>query len=627
MKALFTKLFYCLIFLFVCVEVIAQTKFTASVSPAQGGKDEYITLTLTVAEGNNVQNITPASLSDFNIVSGPNTSSAQNSINGITSQSVSLSYILLAKKPGSFKIGCATALINGRTFKSNSINIVVSKKAVRNGQQNNNTNAHMQSLLSGMDQFNEPQRDVQFSDYILRKGESIQEKVSKNMQLKLQTNKTSCYVGEPLLATYKLYSRLRSESSLSKNPSFNGFSVVEMIQQNDPGSVSTEQLNGRSYNVYTIRKAQLYPLQSGETELESASLDNRITFIKYSGNNGNNYNIDPDAMVTETVTLSSKPITIKVKPLPETGKPDGFKGAVGNFIIESSLQKNNFTTDETGKLFITITGSGNMQLLTLPDISWPANFEIFETKLSDNTDNKTIPISGSKNFEIPFSVSKEGAYQIPIIKFSFFDPASNSYKTLTTGNINLSVKKGSGHKAFLKENKIIEKPKTTTFLEDVFEKRWLLILLVAGIIIVGLIFGMTKEKKQKDSVLKNTFVNIEKQNSTTSLNLTQENPLTKTEDCLFKNECDSFYTIINEEMKNFLSKRFNFPVENINEKTLSIAMDKAGIENDTILQTQRLIQDIEWQLYTPFERNEAINVMYTKAQNIVQMLGAKKVTL
>ena len=59
MNALFTKLFYCLIFLTASIQLAAQTKFTASATPAQAGKDEYITLTLTVANGNNVQNITP----------------------------------------------------------------------------------------------------------------------------------------------------------------------------------------------------------------------------------------------------------------------------------------------------------------------------------------------------------------------------------------------------------------------------------------------------------------------------------------------------------------------------------------------------------------------------------------
>ena len=623
MNALFTKLFYCLIFLTASIQLAAQTKFTASAIPSQAGKDEYITLTLTVANGNNVQNITPPALPDFDVVSGPNTTSEQNSINGVTTQSVSLSYILLAKKPGSYKIDAATALINGRTFKSNNVSVVVSKKATGNQQQNSNANNPMQSLLSGMDPFNEPQRDVEFKDYILRQGESIPDKVNKNMQLKLQCNKTSCYVGEPLLATYKLYSRLRSESSLSKNPSFNGFSVVEMMQQNDPSAVSTEQLNGKSYNVYTIRKAQLYPLQAGETELESASLDNRITFIKYSGNNGNNYNIDPNAMITETVTLISKPTTIHVKPLPETGKPDGFKGAVGNFSIESSLQKNTFSADETGKLFITITGSGNMQLLTLPDINWASNFEVFETKVTDNTDNKTVPISGSKSFEIPFTVNKEGTYEIPVINFSFFNPATGTYKNTSTGNIKFTVTKGTGKQNFANEKLITEKKKDLPFIDKVFEKRWLIILFIAGIIITSLIFGITRKKKDSNVITKNKRVIVTEENKTAATGFTNENPLTKTEDCLFKNECQSFYSIINEEMKSFLSKRFNFNVENLNSKTLSAVMDKAGIDNDTILQTQRLIQDIEWQLYTPFERNEAINEMYTRAQNIIQVLGRK----
>ncbi|MCY7293432.1 MAG: hypothetical protein LH615_14740, partial [Ferruginibacter sp.] len=232
-------------------------------------------------------------------------------------------------------------------------------------------------------------------------------------------------------------------------------------------------------------------------------------------------------------------------------------------------------------------------------------------------------ISGSKSFEIPFSVEKEGNYQIPLINFSFFDPASGLYKKLTTGSIQFSVTKGTGNGNFAKENMQIEKKRDIPFLEGIFEIRWLVILLIVGIMIAGLIFRMTKEKKNKDKTVIHKPVDSTIKHITDPLIFIQRNPLTKTEDCLFKNQCELFYVIINEEMKSYLSKRFNFPVENINSKTLSIVMDKAGIDNDTILQTNRLIQDIEWQLYTPFERNEAINEMYARAQNIVQLLGTK----
>ena len=618
MNSFFIKIFYCLLFICLGLKVTAQTKFTATATPTNAGRDEYITLSLTVANGKNVQKITPPSLNDFNIVSGPSTTTEQNTINGETSQYISLSYVLLAKKMGSLKIPPSTALIDGRTFKSNAINIVVSKNKSAGSSQNNSGAASMQSMLSGYDPFNEPQAQTTFSDYILRKGENIQKKVNDNMQLRLQTDKNSCYVGEALLATFKLYTRLKSESNLSKNPSFNGFSVIEMIQPNDALGFTTEKLNGKSYNIYIIRKAQLYPLQAGPIEVESATLDNKISFLKYSGNNGNNYNIDPNSLVTETVALSTKPTIINVKPLPEAGKPDGYKGAVGNFTIEAVLQKDSFTTDETAKLFVTITGEGNMHLLTLPDIKWPVDFEVFDTKISDNTDNKTVPISGSKTFEVPFTVNKKGVYNIPPIKFSYFNPATISYTNITTENIPFTIVKGkrkSLASIFGKEKQTSDK---LSLGKHFINNRGIILLFVIGFIIAGLIIWMSKGKKEKNKILikKNTNAATEP----TSDFYLQQNPLTKTEDCLFKNECVTFYSIINDEMKTFLSRRFNIPQENLNNKSIAIVMDKAGVGNDVILQTQELIKEIEWQLYTPFERNVELNEMYNKAQNIIQLL-------
>ncbi len=620
MNLFFTKLFYCLLFICFWFEVAAQAKFTATATPSSAGKDEYITLSLTVANGTNVQKITPPSLNDFNVVSGPSTTTEQNTINGETSIYISLSYVLLSKKIGTIKIPAATALIDGRTFKSNSISITVSKNKSNLSAQNNSNAVSIQSMLSGFDPFNEPKEQTTFSDYILHKGENIQKKVNDNMQLRLETSKSSCYVGEPLLATYKLYTRLKSESNLSKNPSFNGFSVIEMTQPNDGLGFSNEKLNGKYYNVYTIRKAQLYPLQPGQLEVESATLDNKISFIKYSGNNGNNYNVDPNALITETVALTSKPGIITVKPLPEVGKPSGFKGAVGNFTMETILQKNNFTTDEAGKIFITIAGSGNMHLLTLPDIKWPPGFEVFDVKVTDNTDNKTVPISGSKTFEIPFSISKKGLYEIPAINFSYFDPVAKTYKNTTSLTIPFTVINGRQINNVAAGKRINENESLT---EKVMSSKWLIFLFVAGIIIASLIFWMSRDKKEKTDFAISTKETVLENSSDL---YPQQNPLTKTEDCLFRNECNRFYSIINDEFKTFLSRRFNISVEDLNNKRLAIMMDKAGIPNQTILQTQDLVKEIEFQLYTPYEKNDELNRMYSKAQNIVQLLTSKTIS-
>ncbi|MEI9935422.1 MAG: hypothetical protein WDM71_11375 [Ferruginibacter sp.] len=57
------------------------------------------------------------------------------------------------------------------------------------------------------------------------------------------------------------------------------------------------------------------------------------------------------------VTIKSTPVVINVKPLPDN-KPNSFRGAVGNFELSSALDKNNFTTDDAGKLTVTVSGAG-----------------------------------------------------------------------------------------------------------------------------------------------------------------------------------------------------------------------------------------------------------------------------
>jgi hypothetical protein len=608
MKLFFTKIFFCCCLIFVCKISVAQTKFYATASPAKAAIDEYITYTLTVDNGTNVEQVNHPEFSDFVTVSGPNQFSSQTNRNGVVTQSISLSYILQPKKSGNFQIAASTAIIEGKTYKSNAVNISVSTKK----SSNKNPSTTNQSPFAAFDLFDEPKPQKRFEDYILRNGENVQENVSRNMQLRLQTDKTSCYVGEPILATYKLFTRLQSESNVSKNPSFNGFSVVDMLPQIDQNPYNHESLNGREYNVYVIRKAQLYPLQAGAIELEPATLDNKITFVK--NENGNN------TMFEENVSLTSKPLTIQVKPLPEAGKPENFKEAVGNFSIDASVEKNNFSTDETGKLLVTISGKGNMQLLTIPEINWPTNFEVYETKVIDNINNTTIPISGSKTFEIPFTVADTGTHSIPAIKLSFFDPSNGSYKIVSTKSILLNISKGIGN-ARSSIVLPIKNIKSVSLLNKIFASRWLVILLLIGIIIIAFIFWLTKEKKKEEKIVSEEIKQEEPKIDTPVYLSPNINYLEKTENCLMKDDCVDFYSLLSKELKQFLSKKFSIDKENINSKTLLTIMDNKNIDNTISVQTQQLFEEIEWQLYTPFERSEKLQNMYLRAQTLIQILS------
>ncbi|HQW92329.1 MAG TPA: BatD family protein, partial [Ferruginibacter sp.] len=254
----------------------AQVKFTASISPKEIGRDEYAQLKLVVENAHEVQQIVPPNLNKFNIISGPNQESGMTMNNGVVKKYIALNFIIRPKRTGVFTIPPALAKADGGDYKSNSVTVRVTAKATGNSQ----GASAFTSPFSGMDPFAEPAPRINYNDYILRKGENPVDKIKKNMFLRVEVDKQSCFVGEPVIATYKLYTRLKSESNLVKNPSFNGFSVLDLQLPNDMGGYSIEKFDGREYNVYNIRKVQLYPLLPGNLELGTAEIENKIIFIK-----------------------------------------------------------------------------------------------------------------------------------------------------------------------------------------------------------------------------------------------------------------------------------------------------------------------------------------------------------
>lgn len=205
--------------------VQAQVKFSASISPTEIGKNEYAQLKLMVENANEVQQIVPPNLKNFIIVSGPNQESGMTMINGVVKKYIALNFIIKPKSAGNFIIPSALAKADAGDYKSNPVSLKVTAKTTGNKAA---ANAYS-SPFSGMDPFAEPapQRSS-YSDYILRKGENPADKIKKNMLVRVEVDKNACYVGEPVVVTYKLYTRLKSESNMVKTPSFNGFSVLDM---------------------------------------------------------------------------------------------------------------------------------------------------------------------------------------------------------------------------------------------------------------------------------------------------------------------------------------------------------------------------------------------------------------
>src|ERR1700733_353499 len=205
-------------------------------------------------------------------------------------------------------------------------------------------NATAQSKkIAAPDIFKDLPIDDPAKNSILRLGEDSTQKIKKNIFVKGAISKSHCFLGEPVLLTYTLFTALQSTSTIS-TPSFAGFSVDAMEQDNE--QVNHASLNGKIYRKFIVQKVQLVPLQEGAMTIDPVSVYNEVNY-KYN---------EKDFHYSGTVHTGA--IKIYVDSLPVGGRPVDFTGTTGNFTI-SVQADTDIAAGENDTLHMEIAGTGN----------------------------------------------------------------------------------------------------------------------------------------------------------------------------------------------------------------------------------------------------------------------------
>ena len=424
-------------FLFICCPfkgLADNVQFTLEVSSNSVALNDVVEVQFTIANGKNVTTFIPPEFKNFKIIQGPNQSSGYSSINGVIKEYISISYILQPLSTGTFTIPAASAVVDGKNIFSNTAKITITAAS-----------ANVQPQYQPF--FQAPRQDVN-QDFVLRKGENVKKKIKENILLRLVVSKKSCFIGEPIEVTYKLYTRLKSDSKILHRPSFNGFSVYEMLD-NETIQGGEETYLGKVYNVYILRKVQLYPLRTGNLLLDTMSVENEVSFME-PGSTANEEDIfelldnlqngvsTNRGIIKENLVIYSNEESIQVNPLPINQNPK-FQGAVGDFRITANLERDMVHQNDIDKLIIKISGSGNFPMVFVPEVNWLENFNAFEPVTTETYNKNIIPLSGEKVFTIPFTVKKQGEFKIPPIKFYFFNPITKEYSSTETIELPLTV--------------------------------------------------------------------------------------------------------------------------------------------------------------------------------------------
>lgn len=513
-------------------------------------------------------------------------------------------FTLVANKPGRYVVPAADARIGGVLAKSEKTTIEVITRA----------DATRRGLLTGS--------AATAGKFFLHPGEDPQQKVRQNIFMKILVDRKTCYVGQPVTATFKLYSRLHSKSDIVKNPGFYGFTVHDMIDVNDRMK-EVESVDGKLFDVHTIRKVQLYPLRAGDFVIDAMEVHNRVEFSRSTVDGkieteitegvvpGRDEATDPDAMIVEN-TMESERVSIRVKPMPEERQPADFTGAVGAFRVKASTNKQEYARNEEGDFFLTISGKGNFSQLAAPSIQWPAGIDAFDPEIRDTFTVEHTPLQGERIFRYKFITKKPGDQVLPAVVFSFFDPDSNRYRTVTSSEIKLSVntRQAAVEKAGAADPAMAADPRERI-------PRWILPSALAAILVIvawrRFLYRPARTRESTTPVITETRPDVF---AGLAEDLRPATILSEGEDVVF-------FSALRKGTWHFLSNNFQITGSNMNKRNLASVLTARGIDNNTVTELISILDRCEAGTYTGAESDIDKSALLEETRTVLKKIAGK----
>ena len=445
------------------------------------------------------------------------------------------------------------------------------------------------------------------------------------IHLVAEVSKGRPYLNEPVYVVYKLFvsrnTNVRNWRAID-NPDFENFWSRNI--DSDQLSVKNGSFGGEPYRYLELRKTVLYPQKTGELKVKPLTLnlsvevptDKRDIFGR---------------RLYETIEhrISAKTRTINVKPLPQEGKPASFTGAVGKFSIDTSIDRTEIKQGESTELELKISGNGNLQLINLPEVSSPPGLELYEPERKDNIKVNAKGMRGSVKNIYTLVGQNAGKFPLSPIQFSYFDPDSESYNTLSTDEMVVNVEKttnsissnndetneinqqtpinkisGVSSFKFIKLETDLKPKESKSFFKST--AYWVLALSPIGLALGSLFFFLLRKNRpqEKNAITKKTQKLAKKYLSEAKRNL--DNP-------------DQFYQSLEMALNNFLKAKLNVNTSDITKQSVAEKLTNSGVSNENKDRFIELLSKCERARYATSESSQLDND-YKNAAKIITLI-------
>ncbi|MDC1107030.1 BatD family protein [Prolixibacteraceae bacterium] len=364
---------------------------------------------LAIESNKQIDQVNLPSLSNFEILQGPITSSSTSFqvLDGKTSRTNTYAsvYVLKPTKDGIFVIPPIEVIVDGQTFNTKEKKI----KIVKNNSVSKTTYPN-----------------TEFS--------------SKDVFVKILLSQTNVKEGQATLATTKLYTRVPiSNVSNIEIPNFTNF-YSRSIGETNLETPSKEVFDGDIYSTVVLNKTLLFPQKEGKIKIDpvKVSVQARQQLLTPQ----EHLDVLSSLYKTFNLDIESTPCFVQVNALPTS--PTSYSGAIGKFNVKASLSKTDITEGDTITLRLTIEGKGNLSILNRPKLDLPKDFKMVYSRSKDHIEITDTGEQGSKTIEYLIKPQVAGDYTIPTISFSYYSPLHGKYITEQTKPFHIRVTPTNG---------------------------------------------------------------------------------------------------------------------------------------------------------------------------------------
>ena len=568
--------------------------------------DEQFNVTFIIEGEDSPTDFSWSSSNDFQVQWGPQQgkSTSIQIINGKRSKTVqsTYTYVLRPVKAGKFTLPVATAKVKGRQISSGQTVIEVAAAGAASSQR---------PQQSGGQTAQRQQTGLTDSDIFMT----------------MTLDRTNVVVGEPVIATLKLYQRVNIAGFENVSfPTFNGFWSQE-VEAPTNIEFSREVYDGQIYNAALLRKFVLIPQQEGKVKIDPAEMTCLVN-IRVSSGGTSIFDGFFDDYRTVRKKVMTRPVTMTVSPLP-AGAPASFAGGVGQFRISAKVSRDTLKTHEAASLLVTVSGSGNVSLLEAPKVTFPIDMEVYDTKVSDKVDKNGL--TGSKFYEFPFIPRSHGDFVIDPIKYSYYDVNQKRYVTLETAPIPLTVLRGNESESSgimisgsvpkdvknlasdirfinVKDSSLVNKG------EFFVGSALFWVLLTALLALAVICWAALRRYAARRADIVGT-----KNRKATKMALKR---LQLANTFLKQNLYTAFYEELHKALLGFVSDKLNIPVAELSRDRISEALAGNGADARMTESFIGLLDACEFARYAPSAGNEAMAAHYNAALDVISSIDS-----